>query len=251
MSASDGDLARVRTRVTEESEDAQDLHRWLLTYSDMITLLLALFVVLFALSSLDYVKYAQFEKGIDASFNNGVAQPSSARTAATSTRGRNKAGHPASLRTLEQAIRHALVRAGLLNDVQLNIGATGLVIGLVTGKTFYDIDSAALSPVGVKVVDTAGSVLRGYANPIAVDGYTDDEPITGGPYSNNWQLSAERSVVVVLRLQTVARVDPTQLYAVGFGEYHPAVPNTSSANKAANRRVDIVVSPPGAKVTLP
>ena len=84
-----------------------------------------------------------------------------------------------------------------------------------------------------------------------VEGYTDNEPITGGPYRDNWQLSAERAVVVVERLQQVAHVNPAQLYLVGFGQYHPLVPNSSTANQAENRRVNIVITAPGVKVDLP
>ncbi len=105
--------------------------------------------------------------------------------------------------------------------------------------------------MGIQIVDVAGSVLRQHPNPINVDGYTDNEPITGGPYRDNWELSAERSVVVVEQLQNVGLVNPSQLYAVSFGQYHPLVPNDSPAQQAQNRRVDIVVSPLGQKVQLP
>ena len=94
-------------------------------------------------------------------------------------------------------------------------------------------------------------MIRAHTNPVSVEGYTDNEPITGGPYRDNWQLSAERAVVVVERLQGVARVNPAQLYVVGFGQYHPIAPNTSPVSQAKNRRVNIVISIPGEKVTLP
>ncbi len=236
--------------IDEEHEGGME--RWLLTYSDMITLLLALFIVLYALSSLNKVKYAEFAKGLRTSFNNGKSQPSSSRTLPSPKQGKIKITKgQASLSALEKQIQQALKKAGLIHDVQISIKARGLIVSLVTGRTFYSKDSASLSPVGEEVVDVAGEVIARHTNYVNVDGYTDNEPIIGGPYTSNWQLSAQRAVVVVERLQNNAHVNPTQLYVVGFGQYHPIVPNDSPANQAKNRRVDIVISPPGQKVTLP
>ena len=244
---------RAVSSVEEEGEEhPAGMERWLLTYSDMITLLLALFVVLYALSSLNHVKYAQFAKGLDVSFNNGRSEPSSARTQSTSKPGNKPAAkNEASLSALKEQLHTALMKAGLIKEVQLTIGPGGLVVGLITGKTYYGVDSAALTPVGAEVVDITGAAIRSHSNLVNVEGYTDNEPITGGPYRDNWQLSAERAVVVVERLQDVAHVNPAQLYVVGFGQYHPIVANSSPANQAENRRVDIVISRPGEKVILP
>jgi chemotaxis protein MotB len=210
-----------------------------------------LFVVLYALSSLNHVKYSAFAKGMDVSFNNGNSQPSSARTQPSKKHGKDIVGTPAALSTLELQLREALTLAGVIKNVELTSGPGGLVVGLITGKTYYGIDSAALSPTGAEVVDITGAVINKHTNPVNVEGYTDNEPITGGPYRDNWQLSAERAVVVVERLQNVAHVSPSQLYLVGFGQYHPIVPNTSKANQAENRRVNIVITMPGQKVGLP
>jgi chemotaxis protein MotB len=235
-----------------EEEEHGGMERWLLTYADMITLLLALFVVLYALSSLNHVKYAQFAKGLNTSFNDGTSQPSSARTTTTlKPSARAAAKNQISLAALEKQLRVALAKAGLLQDVALNLGSRGLVVGLVSSKTFYGNDSAALSSIGERIVDITGATVRSHPNLVNVDGYADNVPITGGPYSSNWQLSTARAVVVVERLQDTARVNPTQLYAVGFGQYHPVVPNNSIAHLAENRRVDIVISPAGVKATLP
>jgi chemotaxis protein MotB len=235
-----------------EEEDHVGMERWLLTYADMITLLLALFVVLYALSSLNHVKYAEFARGLNTSFNDGNSQPSSARTTTTLKAGKRAVTrNEISLAALEKQLRAALARAGLLQDVALNLGSRGLVVGLVSSKTFYGNDSAALSAIGEQIVDITGATVRSHPNLVNVDGYADSVPITGGPFSSNWQLSSERAVVVVERLQNTARVNPTQLYAVGFGQYHPVVPNNSVAHLAENRRVDIVISPSGAKATLP
>ena len=131
---------------------------------------------------------------------------------------------------------------GLLGDVTLTIDASGLVEGLVADSTFFLTDSAQLSPLGDEIVDTSGHVLDSYPNNVDVAGYTDDQAITGGPYADNWALSAARSSTVVERLTTVDGVDPERVVAIGYGQYHPVVPNTSPTAEAENRRVNIVVS---------
>src|SRR5208337_1007199 len=130
-----------------------------LTYSDMITLLLALFVVLYALSSLNHVKYSMIAKGMAVSFNNGNSQPSSARTQPSHKPGKAEVSPEASLSVLERQLHGALVGAGLIKEVQMTSGPGGLVVGLITGKTYYGVDSAALSPVGAEVVDLTGNVI--------------------------------------------------------------------------------------------
>ena len=145
---------------TEEGgeEEPAGMERWLLTYSDMITLLLALFVVLYALGSLNHVKYSEFAKGMNVSFNNGDSQPSSARTQPSKHPGDNAVEKSAaSLGTVEAQLRGALIKAGLMKDVDLTAGPGGLVVGLITGKTYYGVDSAALSPLGAEVVDITGA----------------------------------------------------------------------------------------------
>ena len=131
---------------------------------------------------------------------------------------------------------------GLLGDVTISIDASGLVEGLVADSTFFLTDSAQLSPLGDEIVDTSGHVLDSYPNNVDVAGYTDDQPITGGPYFNNWALSAARSSTVVERLTTIDGVNPERVVAIGYGQYHPVVPNTSAAGQAENRRVNIVVT---------
>jgi chemotaxis protein MotB len=244
----------VRTRreaVTEQHESGQE--RWLLTYADMITLLLVLFIVLFALSKINQAKYRQFQQSV--SHVKLVGTSVVHGTTSTASRGPaplSAAAATAHLRLIEQALTHALALKGLLGDVTITIDASGLVEGLVADSTFFVTDSAQLSPLGEEIVDTSGHVLDSYPNNVDVAGYTDDQQITGGPFANNWALSAARSSTVVERLTTIDAVNPERVVAIGYGQYHPVVPNTSPSGEAENRRVNIVVSrqaTPGSSVS--
>jgi chemotaxis protein MotB len=240
-----GSAVRRTSRVGREAASEQhdmSQERWLLTYADMITLLLVLFIVLFALSKINQAKYRQFQQSV----SHVKLVGSSVAHGSTSTPSRGPAPLSASstdhLRQIEQVLSHALALKGLLGDVTLTIDASGLVEGLVADSTFFVTDSAQLSPLGDEIVDTSGQVLDSYPNNVDVAGYTDDQAITGGPYANNWALSAARSSTVVERLTTVDAVNPERVVAIGYGQYHPVVPNNSAAAEAQNRRVNIVVS---------
>ncbi len=233
--------ARVRRDSVVEHHDSSQ-ERWLLTYADMITLLLVLFIVLFALSKINQVKYRQFQQSVSHVKLVGTSVVHGKTTTASRGRAPLAAAATAHLRQIEQALTHALALKGLLGDVTITIDASGLVEGLVADSTFFLTDSAQLSPLGEAIVDTSGQVLDSYSNNVEVAGYTDDQQITGGPYANNWALSAARSSTVVERLTTIDGVDPERVVAIGYGQYHPVVPNTSAAAQAENRRVNIVVS---------
>jgi chemotaxis protein MotB len=219
--------------------------RWLLTYADMITLLLVLFIVLFALSKINQAKYREFQESVadDRVVGDSMVHGSSP----TPSRGPRplSAATPADqLKGIEKALAHALKERGMLNDVTLSINASGLVEGLVADSAFFQVDSAQLSPLGQQIVDTSGHVLSRYANDVDIAGYTDDQAITGGPFADNWELSAARSTSVVERLTQVDTVAPQRVVALAYGQYHPQVANTTPAALAQNRRVNIVVKRP-------
>lgn len=227
-------------KVGASGHGAESQDRWLLTYSDMITLLLVLFIVLFALSSIDQAKFREFKQS--------VTHAVLSRTPHGSTKVLSKAKSSSQTATqlakIKRELSSALRRRGLLKDVVFNVNSSGLVEGLVADSTFFLSNSATLSSVGLEIVDTSAGVLKNYKNAIQVSGYTDNEPIVnGGIYTNNWALSAARATSVVVRMTEFDRVNPHQVVVLGYGQYHPIVANTSPQHRAENRRVNIVISP--------
>jgi chemotaxis protein MotB len=234
-----GSLRRARRPGRGHDHEEMNSERWLLTYSDMITLLLVLFIVLFALSRIDQAKFREFKQSVTHAVKSSTAHGKTTVHAKLAA-----APKPVNrLQKIKEELAAALTREGLLGDVTLAINGSGLVEGLVADSTFFVTNSAELSPVGQQIVDTSASVLKGNHNAIEVAGYTDNQPITGGPYANNWALSAARATTVVIRMTGLDGVDPNQVVLLGYGQYHPLVPNTSAAGQAQNRRINIVVSP--------
>ncbi len=256
-------------------EEVENGERWLLTYADMITLLLALFIVLFAVSTINTKKFEALALGFKQSFSpnpgalpssNGVLQYDSLTptagprqvqqhpSIATPIKQQTTSSPPqslaasaeAQLSSVDQQISKALQAKGVQSSVTASLQTRGLVVQVLTDKVFFATDSADLQSGGDVVVDTIASVLRTTSNDIDVEGYTDNQPITGGPYTSNEELSAVRAASVVTRLIEQDGLDPDRLVATGFGDTHAAAPNDTPADRALNRRIDFVILASGA-----
>jgi chemotaxis protein MotB len=203
----------------------------------MITLLLVLFMVLYAISTVNQAKFKEFKQSVT---NTKLFRtPHGTTNAATNS----QATQATRLTSIEKALSGALRAKGLLQDVTFDMTSQGLVEGLVGDSTFFVSNSATLSATGYQIVDTSAAVLKSYNNAVEVAGYTDNRPISGGPFADNWALSAARAAAVVVRMSTSDGVNPTQLTLLGYGQYHPVASNSTPSGQAQNRRVNIVVSP--------
>lgn len=235
--------------------DAAGMGRWLLTYSDMITLLLALFIILFAISTINAKKFLAFKMGITQSFNDTVQKTSrngllpdenslSARphlTTSVSSVLPKKDVTTQPLTNVRSQLAQALSKAGFGSITGVKRTKQGVVVDVFADDAYFATDQATLQPLGDGVVDAIGGVLRTIPNRIEVQGYTDNQPITGGRYVSNWELSGARAAAAVVRLETHDKVTPDRLSALGFGTTRPVASNATPAGRAQNRRIDIVV----------
>jgi chemotaxis protein MotB len=273
-----------RGKHQEHEEEVENSERWLLTYADMITLLLALFIVLFAVSSINSKKFLALALGLKNTFDpkpgvlpngSGLLQeasltktsgtqmdqklptvsplePGITTTTTKPTTGQGgKTGNgngpvgPQPLNRVQQQVENALAAKGLTGAASTTTQSRGLVVQVLADKVFFESDSADLGPVGDSVVDTLAAVLHTDTNAVVVEGYTDNQPIIGpGPYTSNLELSAVRAVNVAQRLSLVDGLDPSRIAAKGYGETHPAYPNDTPTDQALNRRIDVVILGP-------
>jgi chemotaxis protein MotB len=141
------------------------------------------------------------------------------------------------------------VRAALQTDlaseidhgrVALEPDARGLVVSIRESGSF-PTGSSDLPPAAQKVIAAIADRLRDIPNSVRVEGHTDDVPIQTSKYGSNWDLSTARATRVVDYLIAGGRLEPTRLSAAGYSQFHPRVPNDSAANRALNRRTDIVI----------
>jgi chemotaxis protein MotB len=142
-------------------------------------------------------------------------------------------------RTLDAALAEAIAdrRVEVIQDLR------GLVISMPDDAAFPSAD-AEITPTARLMIERVAGTIQSLPNPIRIEGHTDDVPISTDRFGSNWELSTARASAVVAHLVTNAGIAPSRLSAAGYGEFHPRVPNSSPANRAKNRRIDIVVLEP-------
>jgi chemotaxis protein MotB len=213
--------------------DAAGGLRWLLTYTDMVTLLLALFIVMWAQSNPDTVKMEQLQAAFAVAF--GYGQP------ALLASGGSIGARPIVIEhsdiqrdLLKEKLRKYLLEERLDDAVNVHLNERGVLIRIYADKVKFDKGSASIPPLYKKVLDKVSAVLETTSNAIEVNGYTDNSP------GDNWSVSSQRAVNTVKYLQT-KNIAPERMAAVGYGEYSPLVPNSDPIRKSMNRRIDIQV----------
>jgi chemotaxis protein MotB len=242
---------RSSRRTDDHDEEHENSERWLLTYADMITLLLALFMVLFALSSVSANKFAEFKTGLTSAFHS-TAQSSPTLKGGTGILSQTSLSakpiilpHPDSqLKQIQQQLQQALRKSGQQSSAAVHLDKQGLTIQVLTDKVFFATGKDQLEATGANLIDTIGKVIASAPNSVEVLGYTDDTPINGGQLGN-FELSSARANTVLQRLATSDNVAANRLSATGYGANHPVDSNATSGGKARNRRVDIVLLPEG------
>lgn len=250
----------------EEPEEHANTERWAVSYLDMITVMMCLFIVLFAMSSVDQVKYEQLAQSLAAGIpgsgggqdtivdggagildNSGVQPEGKQSTgnellleliSADSPQMQAARAEYATLDELESQIRAGLVGSQSEKDVTLTIDDRGLVIGLVSTDVFFEAESSKLTDQAHEAINVISPVLASVENAIAVEGHANTLPTTR--YASNWELSSERATTVLRSVVAAGGIDPGRMRAVGMGDAHPVQdPNVDPI--IANRRVDIIV----------
>ncbi|WP_418790993.1 OmpA/MotB family protein [Phosphitispora sp. TUW77] len=231
-------------RRRSEPEKAPNHERWLITYADLITLLMIFFVLMYTISNVNAKKFAQLSSsmsqallGEKSGYFIGEAQgPLIVDTEQAAAAKTEAANMEDALEKLKKYIKEK----GLEGQVEVGQEERGLVISLKEALLF-SIGSADLTPEARKVVADVGQVLIKMPNNIRIEGHTCNLPINTSRYPSNWELSTTRATNVVRYLVTQVGLKPEVLSATGYGEFRPIVANTSEQNRVKNRRVDIVV----------
>jgi chemotaxis protein MotB len=264
-------MARRHAHVgAHESEE-----RWLLTYADMITLLMALFMVLFSISSVNISKYQTLQEALKAAFSGSVLpggdsvqqtgnSPSSSQAPATSaepeaivpttpslgTNGGATAGQKAALAAqqqqynfleLKRLVDQYVAAHGLANVVKTTIDVNGLEIEILSDHVLFASGQATLQRAADPLLSDIANLLGVVShNPIVVQGYTDSVPTDTPQFPSNWYLSTDRANAVLAFLLSRG-VSANRLSAEGYAYLHPVASNATAAGRALNRRVVIGV----------
>jgi chemotaxis protein MotB len=242
-------LARRRRRLTDGEnggeQDGGGSLRWLLTYADMITLLMAFFIMLYSMSVLNLNRFKQVAVSIRSGFGgiaDGRGHTMWGMGGVPNTKPSSVDGEVAGIpwQTVEK-IQRLIREKHLSRAVKLRVDDRGLIVSLVTDKVLFTKGQADLSGHAKQIIGELADTIRGIPNNVAVEGHTCNLPVRSDKFASNWELSTARATAVVRYLIEDAWMSPDRLSAAGYADSKPLQPNTNEANRAQNRRVDIVI----------
>ncbi|HEY8361827.1 MAG TPA: OmpA family protein [Tissierellaceae bacterium] len=222
-------------------DDSISRGEWLTTYSDMVTLLLCFFVLLYSFSNLDADKFYS----VMSSFRGGIG----IFEGGTSVNfpfnpNEEKLDMEVELENLRSYLQDYTDRMGLGDRVIIQPEERGLVIRFMD-NVFFDSGSAEIKKEAYEILDSVGEILNKeeFRNKqIKVEGHTDTDPIVrASKYPTNWELSAARATNVLRYLVEKCSIDGSRISSSGYAYYRNIAPNDTPENKAKNRRVDIVI----------
>jgi chemotaxis protein MotB len=238
-------------RARRRHEEHTNHERWLVSYADFMTLLFALFVVLFASSHQDRKSIESVSKAVKAGFQDRGAFSSSDSAAdnsrilgPTSTGEARPSTVPANagidIVELQKKLHKALGKEIERQEVVLRMTPEGFVISLHE-LGFFGSGEARLMPGAGDKIKRIAEVLMQYGLDMRVEGHTDNVPIHNAAFASNWDLSTARATAVAMMLLNESGADPQKMSIAGYAQYHPTASNDTPEGRKANRRVDIVV----------
>jgi len=262
----------------EEHEEHVNHEAWVIPYADMLTLLMALFLVLFAVGRTDLEKFKKLAQSFRQEFGNSSTEvvdmggsgespsgdggsgvlaadvpptiavtTSSVPTPADEALGEKEAAQQAavaeadSLEEVKEAVQAAADQLGIGDSLNLTLDARGLVVTIVTDRVLFLPGDAQLQPEGVSVLDVVGQALLNVPNQISIEGHTDNRPISNSRYADNWDLSNARATSVLRFFLEHDGIPAARLTPVGHADTMPIADNSTPEGQARNRRVEVIV----------
>ena len=267
-----------RRKHAAHEEEHENHERWLVTYADMITLLMVLFIVLFAMSTVEEKKFNALKEGLAAGFGQSTSvldgsssildQPGTSvaapinpnkiedspeieeikSTAVTTAMAKMQQARYAEaskeadrLEGVRERLMAALRRKGLDGDVRTTIDGRGLTVSLVSRHVVFANNLASFTARGRLIVRTVAPILRQLPDNLAIEGHTNQVKVKPKYFASDWDLSAARAITVLRYLNEQQGVPAKRLSAIGFGHVKPLVEPSLPHSQELNKRVDIVV----------
>lgn len=258
-----------RKRKHDDHEEHVD-ESWLIPYADLLTLLLALFIVLYSMNSVDVKKFEEMSQAFSLALNNGsgiLDMPAVLQEGQDPSK-EDKAGddkedsqdqkeqqeqqtpsnleelikqEQAELEDLKKKIDAYIDKNGLTTDLETKLNMSQLLI-TISDNALFAPAQANIKPESKELASAIATMLTQYPNyDVIVAGHTDDTPINNSQFRSNWDLSAMRAIRFLDVMLENPTLDRKRFSAIGYGEYHPVATNDTTAGKAKNRRVEVSI----------
>ncbi|NLL04809.1 MAG: OmpA family protein [Clostridiaceae bacterium] len=260
-------MSKANRRSFSEDEVQEGAPEWMTTYSDLVTLLLTFFILLFSMASVDSQKFKEVAISLRSAFmnvSNGelyyfnegkdiysvLDETLPSDVGDENTNNDNKEG--GNISATEGQDKEATIKQfkkqveDLISDLELDeyvhvVDDKTSIILRIDSVILFDIGKADIKGSGKETIKKLAELMRRLDTNIVVQGHTDTLPINTSLFPTNWELSTKRATNVVIFLVDECSLDPTQLTATGNGEFRPIAPNDTEVNRQKNRRIDIVI----------
>ncbi|MBA9087743.1 chemotaxis protein MotB [Fontibacillus solani] len=250
-------MSKKNKRHQEHEEHADE--SWLLPYSDLMTLLLALFIVLFGMSNVDSQKFREMSEAFNNVLTGGhgiLDQTSMNSNTKTSNEDISKAAselitkkttdmmrkkEQENLEALKKQLDDYIKQNGLTNDLDTKLNQSQLMI-TIRDNALFPSGEADVKPDARILAKAISNMLQQFPDyEVIVSGHTDNIPISNREFPSNWDLSSVRALNFMKILLLNDQLDPKKFSAIGYGEYHPVSPNDTNVGRALNRRVEVSI----------
>jgi chemotaxis protein MotB len=231
----------------KHEEEPENTERWMLTYLDMITLLMAFFTIMYAMSTADMAKFKTLSNSLSMAFgSSGSSGGKNMLTNYSGTTIENQNNSFVNIRdnnefkSVVKMVKEYAAKQGISKKIDAKITERGLVVNLADSLLF-ESGSAELSTKAQELLDRLADILFATKKQIRVEGHTDNMPIHTERYQSNWQLSTDRATNVIIYWITKYPNQASNLSAAGYGEFRPVASNDTPEGRTLNRRVDMVI----------
>lgn len=237
--------------MRKKHEEHENHERWLVSYADFITLLFAFFVVMYAISSVNEGKYRVLSNSMVEAFDkkqvgmytgNTIMEINADNYETFKQDNESAMGYSVldeKMRGIANDILKAMDSLVKADQVRVKLNSRGVTVDINAGVLF-ETGEAKLGRKSVEILAAVAEKLKKVSNQIAIEGHTDDTPISTPVYPSNWELSSARASSVV-RLFIENDVEPSRLTVVGYADQKPVETNLTEKGRARNRRVSVIV----------
>ena len=225
--------------------------RWVISYADLVTLLLGFFILLYATADANQMKLERLSRGLSQAFNVPLKEAASGGSLLDGGSGFIPAGAHANidadLQAIQRLVKEKSEAAGLTGKILVSRDEDKIVIRLADNLLFPSA-SADMREGAKPLLAIVADALKQTPNEVRVEGHTDNIPLATDRYPSNWELSSARATAVLRFLVNDLNVEPKRLFSAGYAEFRPIASNLAPEGRALNRRADIVILYPQANI---
>jgi chemotaxis protein MotB len=227
----------VRGQRRKNKEETGGSGDWALSYGDMMTLLLTFFVLIVSFSTTELIKFRQAMGSLRGSMGVMMEEEGSSVVKQDKSTPMSVIDRDVMLMTLQE-IEEQVFQMNAQDVVSIEISEESVNFRL-DDELLFDLGSATLKPGVQQILGNIAKIIKRFSCNVRVEGHTDNLPIRTPQFPSNWELSSARAISVVRYFVEEQGINPTRMVAVGCGEHHPLVLNTTELNRKKNRRVEI------------